>query len=286
MIIRVEKTKAFTVICNTAINDKRLTWKAKGIHTYLMSKPDDWKPSIEELSKASKDSHDAVRAGLQELEKAGYMQRKRLHGVGGKIIGWEHLVYETPQTITKKPDVEKPQQEKPQLDFPHEGEPHVGNPALINTELLNTELPSTESNGASVDGAAIVPAENGDEPGARPVAGKNDYSGDFLLFWSKYPRKKEKLAAWKCWCARMKDKERPATPEEMIIAAERYGKECKGKDLDFIKHPATFLGPNKPFLDYLGGGDDGGGGKEPFGAPNRKDGGQQRPSRARNAGEQ
>lgn len=36
-----KKTK-FTVLDNTCVQDKELSWKSKGVHTYLMSLPDDW----------------------------------------------------------------------------------------------------------------------------------------------------------------------------------------------------------------------------------------------------
>lgn len=76
------------------------------------------------------------------------------------------------------------------------------------------------------------------------------YTRDFEEFWSVYPRSKEKLAAFKVWCARMKEGH---LPRDMIEAAQRYREECrrKGTEEQFIKLPKTFLGPSKPFQEYL-----------------------------------
>ena len=41
-IVRVEKNKNYTIINNTSLYDERLSWKAKAIHAFMLSKPDDW----------------------------------------------------------------------------------------------------------------------------------------------------------------------------------------------------------------------------------------------------
>ncbi|MDD4601484.1 hypothetical protein SDC9_04168 [bioreactor metagenome] len=262
MIIRVQKRdNPYAVIDKMPLNDTRMSFKAKGILSYLLSKPNNWKPSIDELSKASKDSTDAVRTGLQELERFGYMVRKRLHGKGGKIIGWEHLVYETPQLDL--PEEEKPHVGKPQMD-----EPHVENPTLISNELISNDLVSNDLNKNNVapDGADPSAPAGNEMTGAQPDedlesgrAGKGkEYSADFLAFWKAYPRKKEKGKAWRVWRTRLREK---ASAGEMIRAAKNYARDSKGTDDKFIKLAATFIGPDKPFMDYLGD-DDGGGGND------------------------
>lgn len=79
---------------------------------------------------------------------------------------------------------------------------------------------------------------------------KDIYSVSFEEFWEAYPRKKEKSRAFKCYQARIKE-----GYEENILttAAKTYRVECESSNREerFIKHPATFLGPNKPFEDYI-----------------------------------
>jgi len=77
------------------------------------------------------------------------------------------------------------------------------------------------------------------------------YSLDFLEFWQQYPRKKEKLKGWRAWKTRLREK---CSPEKMIAAARNYAVECKGLDERYIKLGATFIGPDKPFEEYVGGG--------------------------------
>lgn len=83
---------------------------------------------------------------------------------------------------------------------------------------------------------------------------KDIYSVSFEEFWEAYPRKKEKSRAFKCYQARIKE-----GYEENILTtvAKTYRVECEAcnREERFIKHPATFLGPNKPFEDYIHGSD-------------------------------
>ncbi|WIF95044.1 DUF4373 domain-containing protein [Caminicella sporogenes] len=78
----------------------------------------------------------------------------------------------------------------------------------------------------------------------------NIYTCEFEEFWSHYPRKKEKKKAFTKWKARLKEGYKP---EDLIKAAINYANECKKKETEerYIKHGATFLGPDKPFEDYI-----------------------------------
>jgi hypothetical protein len=57
MIFRTEKNKNYTTMCNIFFSDNQLTWKAKGILGYLLTKPDNWTIILENLVKQSKDTH-------------------------------------------------------------------------------------------------------------------------------------------------------------------------------------------------------------------------------------
>lgn len=79
---------------------------------------------------------------------------------------------------------------------------------------------------------------------------KSNYSVLFESFWDAYPRKKEKAKAHKCYNARLAE---GYSEEELLTAASEYAKECKKSKTEerYIKLPATFLGANTPFIDYL-----------------------------------
>jgi len=83
---------------------------------------------------------------------------------------------------------------------------------------------------------------------------KNDkeyiYPPSFEEFWQLYPRKIEKRKAYRMWEARLKEK---CNPKDLILAAKHYAEYCKQQvsETKFIKYPATFLGPNKHFEDFM-----------------------------------
>lgn len=80
----------------------------------------------------------------------------------------------------------------------------------------------------------------------------NKYTPSFLEFWKSYPRKNDKAMAYKCYKARLND---GYSEEQLLIACKNYAAECERNKTEqrYIKHGATFLSVNEPFLDYLKG---------------------------------
>jgi hypothetical protein len=108
----------------------------------------------------------------------------------------------------------------------------------------------------AADECDITPAEkSSDDEGAQPLTvGKgNIYTNEFEEFWEHYPRKLEKKTAFKAWNARIK-RDR-AAPESMIQAAINYAKYCELQHIEqrYVKHASTFLGPDKPFEEFING---------------------------------
>ena len=68
----------FTQVLNELLNDERISFKAKGLYAFLMSKPDGWDFETRRISKQSRDGVESVSSGLRELEKFGYLIRIRL----------------------------------------------------------------------------------------------------------------------------------------------------------------------------------------------------------------
>lgn len=96
VIKRVLKEAKYAQIDNDLINNRELSFKALGIMTYILSKPDDWQIYISDLCR-DKDGEKSVRAGLNELKDKKYMQRYRVYDMDtGKVHHWETLVSETP----------------------------------------------------------------------------------------------------------------------------------------------------------------------------------------------
>ena len=108
----IVKKENFTTVHNNLILDESISWKAKGILLYMLSRPNDWKFNIKEISKNAKDGTDSVKYGLQELVKAGYISRKR--NSDGTL---DYYIFEDKEKNNivdyMSKAVEKPQVEKP-----------------------------------------------------------------------------------------------------------------------------------------------------------------------------
>ncbi|MFK0113125.1 hypothetical protein ACIQTC_50835, partial [Streptomyces sp. NPDC091217] len=88
----------FTQIANGLFRDGRLSFKAKGIFGYVSTHQDGWQITIAHLVSAGPDGGEAVRAGLKELERYGYLVRERLRRPDGTL---GEVVY----SITDRPAV-------------------------------------------------------------------------------------------------------------------------------------------------------------------------------------
>ncbi|TSD48603.1 replication protein [Rhodococcus sp. KBS0724] len=86
----------FTIITNAVVNDRRLSFRARGVLIYLLSKPADWRTRSESIAAQSdKDGRDAVRSAMREMEAFGYLVRNRVQDDLGR---W-HMI----QTIFENP---------------------------------------------------------------------------------------------------------------------------------------------------------------------------------------
>lgn len=108
--VTVRKDKNFTVISNDIFKDTRLSFKAKGLLTTMLSCTKNWNYTIEGLSKLSTDGKASIRSALNELEKYGYLERKQLRNEKGAFTDTEYIVYEQPMSDFRKTD--KPTSDK------------------------------------------------------------------------------------------------------------------------------------------------------------------------------
>jgi hypothetical protein len=118
-IIRVEHdTKHPYKVINTGFaNDERLTWGARGLLTYLLSKPDDWKVMVPDLIKQSPAGRDAVYAILKNLEDNGYLRRIRTRRADG-TFEYSTVIYEKAQPLTAFPETDEPYTAEPLTEKP------------------------------------------------------------------------------------------------------------------------------------------------------------------------
>lgn len=92
----IKKENPFVQIDRYVFEDEHLSWKAKGLMGYLLSRPDNWKIRHTDLTKRAKESKNTVTAILKELQLAGYINYYQERLEGGKFGKWIYDVYERP----------------------------------------------------------------------------------------------------------------------------------------------------------------------------------------------
>ncbi len=96
-IIRIDKTAGnYFIASKYYVEDENISWKAKGIMSYLFSKPDDWQIYQTQLEKVSKDGKASVRSTINELINNGYMTRQSRRKTNGDFDGYDYTLHEYP----------------------------------------------------------------------------------------------------------------------------------------------------------------------------------------------
>lgn len=185
-VFRVQKNANYTTMSNFHLKDKRLSYKAKGLLSVILSLPDEWDYSLKGLARISDDGVDGVRGGIRELEKFGYISRgKQTRNELGRMSSNEYFVYENPEqnpffnpenetaenritepnstalenptrlnsdasTAWEKPITEKPSTEKPSTENPTTGTYY--NNKILNNQVLNNQSIHQSSAEDSIDG--------------------------------------------------------------------------------------------------------------------------------------
>lgn len=206
--MKIKKVETnFTQVSNNPLNDKRLSWKAKGVFAYLYSKPDHWDFSSVRMKNDSKDGRDALLAGLKELEEAGYLKRNRL--ATGRV---EYILDYNP--VPENPE----EASKPKSENPTVGKSHSGKSRTVSKTDNNS---NTEEN-SNTDSDPVYKDSN------------------FITFWNLYPKKTGKGDAWRAW---QKLKIGSALSAR-IFESVREHINCRQWQKDegqYIPNPATFL---------------------------------------------
>lgn len=130
-VVRVHKTKNYTVMSNHHFKEKKMSLKAKGLLSLMLSLPDDWNYSVSGLVKLSKYGKDGVMSALSELEKFGYLHRIKLQNEKGQFTGIEYNIYEQPQEDFAVAD-------NPILANQKADNQDADKPTQLNTKALNT----------------------------------------------------------------------------------------------------------------------------------------------------
>lgn len=169
-VFRIEKNKNYTVMANYHLRDISLSLKAKGLLSLMLSLPEGWDYTTKGLACICKDGVDSICSTVKELEKAGYVQRRRLRNELGHLTEIEYTILEKPvrpaspenppvpdsaSKAGKTPKRENPVLDDPVLDLPEQAipeqeEPEQEKPGQLNiqesiTDELNPDLSITDS---------------------------------------------------------------------------------------------------------------------------------------------
>lgn len=178
-IFRKKKNKEnpYAMISKNAIGDSRLSWKAKGILSYLLSMPDDWTIYLTELEKNAPDGKTSTASGIKELIFFGYIRREQKRSGNGTFGDWEYNIHEEPEIDNPRADNliavdllrEDQKSEENQLvesTLPHlvmPITPKAENPLSDNQPLLstdNTNILNTEGVCAKCASPASIPSSS------------------------------------------------------------------------------------------------------------------------------
>ncbi|MEQ2442579.1 DUF6017 domain-containing protein [Pseudoflavonifractor sp. CLA-AP-H29] len=143
-VFRVERNKGYTVMSNHHLRNKDLSLKAKGLLSQMLSLPENWDYTLKGLSLINRESIDAIRTAVWELEKAGYITRQQNRDGKGKMADMIYTIYEQPQPRPEQPDEAAPGLENPVLENPTSDNPTPGNPTLENPMQINKDISSKE----------------------------------------------------------------------------------------------------------------------------------------------
>jgi len=155
--LRVEKRSRFATVDRRTVNDKRLSWAARGLLVWLLDKPDDWITSTDRLTRESPQGRHAVRSILHELEALGYLVRSRSRTAAGTLSDAEWIIREVAEVPIEVDSEGEPTSGFPTLDKPTYEEPTSDNrTAYRRLTPTETEKTETESDPESV---ASLPSE-------------------------------------------------------------------------------------------------------------------------------
>ena len=176
-VFRVEKNKGYTVMSNHHLRNHALSLKAKGLLSQMLSLPDDWDYTLQGLAQINKESIDAIREAVRELERAGYIKRNRERDERGCLRGTVYTIYEQPHTepTPEEPAQALPASENPTLEKPMLDKPTLENPMQLITKGRNKEKQNTDQ---SITDSIPFPSGFPETPAQKRTETKGTFESD------------------------------------------------------------------------------------------------------------
>lgn len=152
-VMRVHKTKDYTVMSNTHFREREMSLKAKGLLSLMFSLPDNWDYSVAGLVAICKENETAINSTLKELKKFGYLSVTKLmpNETESGRIEYVYDIYETPAKIENLP-IEKQGVENQGVVFQE-----VENPVQLSTYKSNTNKSITKKSNTNKSARFVKP---------------------------------------------------------------------------------------------------------------------------------
>lgn len=178
-VLRVNKTKDYTVMSNSHFKEKEMSLKAKGLLSQMLSLPENWDYSIAGLVAINKENESSIKSALNELKKFGYLvvTKKLPNETTTGRIEYVYDIYEQPHN---KQPLEKQEQEKQGVENQPLENQAVENQGQLSTYELNT-------NKSNTDELSIKNKE---------TISPSQIEKEFNTLWEAYPRKQGKSKAY------------------------------------------------------------------------------------------
>ncbi|MGY1439484.1 hypothetical protein [Streptomyces reniochalinae] len=264
-------TKDFLQVPNASVRDERLSHMARGILVDLLSRPDGWDATADDLWRASVEKHGknspgrrAFRAAFAELKECGYLTSSREVLKGGKYTtvltlgdvpaghtdvphaGTSGRSAETQKTAGHT-DVPHAGTSEPPADVPHGGT--SARPGETSVRPAHTDVPDGGTSAppaktgiyagrTDVPHAGTSNTEHGENTGKKTSSSTAVDLEAFGAFWLVYPKSRDREKTLTEWRTAITN---GADPQQITAAAQAYAREKAGEEWRFIKHSANWL---------------------------------------------
>ena len=201
-IIRRKRENNYTIVPNSILEDDRMSFEARGLLTYILTRPDHWEVQTAQLQEVTGFGRDKCQRLVREILECGYGKRETKHDEKGQFIGQELVFYDEIYSETPEPEFQLEGNRKPENREPE-----------ITAAGKSGPIEITESGLVRTD----ISRESG-----------------FSEFWDAYGKKVDRKQALDIW----KRKKLHLLQGQIILAATSYS---TGRDVQYRKSPFRWL---------------------------------------------
>lgn len=229
----------YTQVPNEILQDNRISWKAKGILSFLMSRPNEWEFYMDEIKANSTDGKRALQSGIKELEEIGYLLRNPIYNKEkGRFFGWDWIL-DLPENNNKNRQTQN-RSDRKRISLPIATTNNKTNSSNTNNnkkDNCNDILFDFKKSNDNVQEDLLL---NGDDKTNSLIEDKKDIY-PFEQFWDDYDKKIDRSNCERKW-KRLSDRDKKMIKETLPIY------KLETPDKQFRKNPQTYLN-NKNWRD-------------------------------------